>query len=113
MLYEIDDSLNKKLGAVGPCLMSVNWAQVLKKCRPEIHKKIIDTRGKYEELRRLIVEARNAIPKINFEAYRNALPVASRSFVDQMEASVKSFMIKKTDTAPLLQSLDAEKATKV
>lgn len=92
---------------------AVNWSQVLKRCRPDIHKKIIDTRGRHEELRRMIGEAAAAMPKIDFSKYRAALPASSHKFVDEMEGMMNGFQVNKIDTAPLIQALDAEKSAKV
>jgi len=91
----------------------VNWTQVLKRCRPEVHKKIMEVRGRHEELRRLIGEAKSAMPKIDFNHYRSALPVSANKFVDEIEGSVRSFKIKVADTSAPLQALDAERTQKV
>lgn len=91
----------------------INWAAVMKRCRPEAHKKILEARGRHEELRRLISEAKAAMPKIDFAAYRSTLPAASKGLVDQMEGAFKAFKTTKAETGPLLQALDAEKSTKV
>lgn len=93
--------------------MTVNWSQVLKRCRPDVHKKIMETRGRHEELRRLIAETKASLPSIDFGKYKAALPSSAHGFVQEQEKLLSAFQIKSIDTKPLLQSLDAERAAKV
>lgn len=92
--------------------VTINWPKVLSRCRPEVHKKIMEARGRHEELRRLISESRAHTPSINFEAYRKALPVSAHKFLEEMEGKAKAFKIKKIETAPLLEALKVERAQK-
>lgn len=92
---------------------SVNWTQVLKRCRPEVHKKIMETRSRHEELRRMISESKAALPAIDFVRYRELLPASAHQFVNELEGSVIKFKIEKVDTAPMLQALEVERSEKV
>lgn len=91
----------------------IDWAAVLKRVRPEVHKKVMEARGRHEELRRLITEGKATMPQINFDQYRQALPATAHGFVNEMEAAMKQFHVKKVDPAPQLQALDTERSQKV
>lgn len=93
--------------------VTVNWSQVLKRCRPEVHKKILETRSRHEELRRLIAETKASMPAIDFAKYKAALPVSAHSFVQEQEKLMTGFQIKKIDVNSSLHSLEAERASKV
>lgn len=107
------------VGFVSPTLIdprmaaSINWSQVLKRCRPEVHKKIIETRGRHEELRRMIADSKTAMPTIDFSRYRELLPPSAHQFVSELEASMSKFKVTKVETAPMLQALEAERSEKV
>jgi len=93
--------------------VGINWSQVLKRCRPEVHKKIMEARSRHEELKRLIAEAKETMPKIDFAQYRQALPVMAHSLVDELEASTKNFKITKVETNSQLEVLETERIGKV
>lgn len=93
--------------------IAINWPRVFARCRPEVHKKILDARSRHEELRRLIMEVKGSTPTVDFEAYKKALPISAHPFVQELEAKAKVFRVKTIETAPLIEALNVERTEKV
>jgi hypothetical protein len=91
---------------------TIDWSRVLTKCSPSVRKGILDLRSKHEDLKRLIGEAQESSPKINFEHFKRELGTESGN-IDEIEQKFNSFKPKAIDLKSQLSQLEAEKQEKV
>lgn len=91
----------------------VNWTKVLSNCSPTVRKTILETRALHEDLRRQLAEAKESVPKLDFAAYRAALPKSLGKLVDDAEKEVKGFKVPEIDTKVSLSELKQEQELKV
>ena len=72
----------------------IDWGFVLANCGPAMKKPITDTITRNEELARLIREARENKPRLNFENYTRALQLDSEgsNFVSSCQKAAQSFV---------------------
>lgn len=101
------------LGGAGK-VAALDWAKVLEKCTPPVRKGIMDLRARHEDLRRLILETKAAIPTINLDYYRSKLPAAEYAgLLSETENKLRSFAPTKVDLSAKLEELSSQREAKV
>lgn len=91
---------------------SIDWGFVLSNCNPSMKRTITETITRNEELFRLVKEAKEDQPRINFDNYRKLLQSKPEalSFIDSCQESYKSFTPESnpTEKQQLMDAIDKE-----
>ena len=93
---------------------ALDWAKVLEKCTPSVRKGVMDLRARHEDLRRLSLATKAAMPAVDINHYRSKLPATEYSeLLREAEDRLRDFAPTKVDLSAQLAELAAQREAKV